>query len=82
MLFDRGGQNPFKELLSGKCIMKILIAEDDPALGEQLASILREDYAVDLASNGEKAQEYLDLYIYDAVVLLSLIHISEPTRPY
>lgn len=49
--------------------MKILIAEDDPALGEQLASDLREDYAVDLASNGEKALEYLDLYIYDAVVL-------------
>ena len=49
--------------------MKILIAEDDPALGEQLASILKEDYAVDLASDGEKALEYLGLYIYDAVVL-------------
>jgi len=69
MLFDRGGQNPFKEILSGKCRVKILIAEDDPALGQQLASILREDYAVDLASDGEKALEYLGLYIYDAVVL-------------
>ena len=49
--------------------MKILIAEDDPALGEQLEKILKEDYTVDLASDGEKALEYLGLYIYDAVVL-------------
>ena len=69
MLSARVGQNPFKEIPSGKCRMKILIAEDDPALGEQLASILKEDYAVDLASDGEKALEYLGLYIYDAVVL-------------
>tara|TARA_B100000676_G_scaffold9565_1_gene8791 strand:+ start:468 stop:1172 length:705 start_codon:yes stop_codon:yes gene_type:complete len=53
----------------GEIRMKILIAEDDPNLGKQLSSVLREDYAVDLADDGEKALEFLNLYTYDVVVL-------------
>lgn len=49
--------------------MKILIAEDDPDLGKQLSKILKEDYAVDLADDGEKALEFLNLYTYDVIVL-------------
>ena len=49
--------------------MKILIAEDDLNLGKQLSSVLREDYAVDLAGDGEKALEFLEVYTYDVVVL-------------
>ena len=49
--------------------MKILIAEDDLDLGKQLSSVLREDYAVDLAGDGEKALEFLEVYTYDVVVL-------------
>ena len=49
--------------------MKILIVEDEPHLGEQLASAASEYYTVDLAADGEKALEYLNLYIYDLVIL-------------
>ena len=55
--------------MAGETGMKILIAEDDPDLGKQLSSVLREDYAVDLADDGEKALAFLNLYTYDVVVL-------------
>jgi two-component system OmpR family response regulator len=49
--------------------MKLLIAEDVPELGKELVSSLEEDYVVDLATDGEQAQEFLSYSTYDAVVL-------------
>ena len=54
---------------------KILIIEDEPAIRRVLIKILSEEdksHEIDEAENG-----------IDAInQLLSLIHISEPTRPY
>ena len=50
--------------------MKILVAEDDPALASQLVSALREEgYAVDLAIDGQAALELVGEGTYDAIVL-------------
>ena len=50
--------------------MKVLLVEDDPALGNRIADALRaEDFAVDWAKNGEDGQHLGDTGIYDAAVL-------------
>ena len=78
--------------------MKILVAEDEAAIRNNIVSLLRmEGFDVVEASNGRMAlalaQEHLpELVLSDVMMpeldglglleLLSLIHISEPTRPY
>ncbi|MBE7385708.1 MAG: response regulator [Leptolyngbya sp. SIO1E4] len=50
--------------------MRILLVDDDEALMETLAeSLIRQRYAVDIAVDGETAQEFLALFSYDLVVL-------------
>jgi DNA-binding response OmpR family regulator len=50
--------------------MRILLVEDDPALGAELARALRaEKFAVDLADNGEDGAHLGDTELYDAAVL-------------
>jgi two-component system OmpR family response regulator len=50
--------------------MKILLAEDDATLANQLMSALRDDdYVVDQAANGQTALELLGEGTYDAIVL-------------
>lgn len=50
--------------------MRILVAEDEARLGEQLAATLRsEGYAADLAADGEAADFLAATESYDAVVL-------------
>ena len=52
--------------------MRILVVEDEMALAEGLEfNFQQEGYDVDLAGDGPAAFQ-----------TLSLIHISEPTRPY
>jgi two-component system, OmpR family, response regulator len=50
--------------------MRILVAEDDPRIAEDLARVLRAaNYVVDLAADGEEAQFLGDTEEFDAVVL-------------
>lgn len=50
--------------------MKILLVEDDRMLAQEIAKALRaENFAVDIASNGEDGQHLGDTEAYDAVVL-------------
>ncbi|MDQ6888042.1 MAG: response regulator transcription factor [Gemmatimonadota bacterium] len=50
--------------------MRVLLAEDDPALGRVVAQGLREStYAVDVASDGDSALRLAALNAYDAIVL-------------
>ncbi|PZO82143.1 MAG: DNA-binding response regulator [Mesorhizobium amorphae] len=50
--------------------MKVLLVEDDPALGARIADALRaENFVVDWARNGEDGQHLGDTSIYDAAVL-------------
>jgi two-component system OmpR family response regulator len=50
--------------------MRILIVEDEPRLLANLARALREeDYAVDIADNGEDGVFKAETYDYDAIVL-------------
>ncbi|MEM9088902.1 MAG: response regulator [Cyanobacteria bacterium P01_F01_bin.53] len=50
--------------------MRILLVDDDEALMESLADkLIHQRYAVDIATNGGSAQDYLDLFNYDLVVL-------------
>lgn len=50
--------------------MRVLIVEDDPELGHQLAEMLRrENYAVDLADDGEEGLRLGREEAYDAVIL-------------
>ncbi|MGD1939757.1 MAG: response regulator [Leptolyngbyaceae cyanobacterium] len=50
--------------------MRILLVDDDEALMETLAeSLIQQRYAVDIAVNGEVAQEFQDLFAYDLIVL-------------
>ncbi|MCH9646712.1 MAG: response regulator transcription factor [Deltaproteobacteria bacterium] len=50
--------------------MKILVVEDEPDLAEVLVEALEEErYLVDLARDGEKADEMMGMNEYDAVVL-------------
>lgn len=58
--------------------MRILLVDDDEALMETLAeSLIRQRYAVDIAANGEIAQEFQDLFPYDLVVLDWLLPDTE-----
>ena len=50
--------------------MKILVVEDDPAGAEFLSNGLREEgFAVDVAADGDEADDDVRLYEYDAIVL-------------
>ncbi|PTX96504.1 response regulator transcription factor [Opitutus sp. ER46] len=50
--------------------MRLLVIEDDPALQATVASILREeDYAVDVASDGEEGLFKAQATAYDAIIL-------------
>lgn len=50
--------------------MKILLVEDDRLLAQQIAAALRdENFAVDIAANGEDGQHLGETEDYDAVVL-------------
>lgn len=51
--------------------MKILLAEDDPKLGQLIAHLLRkkEGFEIDWVTNGEEAYEYALTAQYDAVIL-------------
>lgn len=54
--------------------MRLLLIDDDEALMEMLAErLIKQRYAVDIASNGEIAQEFLDLFTYDLIVLDMLL---------
>ena len=50
--------------------MKILLVEDDRLLAKEIATALRsENFAVDVASNGEDGQHLGDTEFYDAAIL-------------
>ncbi|MBE7379981.1 MAG: response regulator [Leptolyngbya sp. SIO1E4] len=54
--------------------MRILLVDDDETLMETLAeSLIRQRYAVDIAVDGETAQEFLALFSYDLIVLDMLL---------
>ena len=53
-----------------KGVMKILLVEDDRLLADEIARALREEnFAVDIAANGEDGQHLGDTESYDAAVL-------------
>ena len=68
--------------------MRILIVEDERALCDTLVKSLKQKgYEVDACYDGDSALDWLltekyDLLLLDLNLPLSLIHISEPTRPY
>lgn len=50
--------------------MKILLVEDDISLSKAVAMILKKNnYSVDVVENGQKALDYLENDIYDAVIM-------------
>ncbi|ESA36493.1 multi-component transcriptional winged helix family [Leptolyngbya sp. Heron Island J] len=50
--------------------MRILLVDDDEVLMDTLANhLIHQRYAVDIATGGESAQGYLDMFSYDLVVL-------------
>ncbi|MEB3357930.1 MAG: response regulator [Synechococcales bacterium] len=50
--------------------MRILLVDDDEALMDGLAAeLIRQQYAVDIATDGEMAWEFLQLFSYDLLVL-------------
>ncbi len=50
--------------------MRILLVDDDEALMETLAeTLIAQRYAVDMAANGDMAQEFVALFPYDLIVL-------------
>ncbi|MGB3137513.1 MAG: response regulator, partial [Nodosilinea sp.] len=58
--------------------MRILLIDDDDVLVELLAeSLVRQRYAVDIAPDGETAQEFLALFSYDLIVLDWLLPDAE-----
>jgi two-component system, OmpR family, response regulator len=60
--------------------MKILLVEDDRRLAQEIANVLRdENFAVDIAANGEDGQHLGDTEPYDAAVLdLGLPKVAGP----
>lgn len=65
---DRGG----KERIGGEesSSLRLLVIEDDPALGEAISRCLRQDgYAVDWQTDGAVADEVLRYQNYDLVVI-------------
>ena len=63
---------------------RVLLVDDDTALTELLSEYLTEaGLSVHTAPGGDEALTLLETEEVDLAVLdLSLIHISEPTRPY
>ncbi|MGF1500123.1 MAG: response regulator, partial [Elainellaceae cyanobacterium] len=50
--------------------MRILLVDDDEALMDGLATeLIRQGYAVDIATDGEMAWEFVQLFSYDLIVL-------------
>ena len=61
----------------------VLIVSDDPDLAEFLVEGLPlGGFWTSAIANGLQALEVFRLRQFDLIVVLSLIHISEPTRPY
>ena len=50
--------------------MRLLLVDDDEVLVDALANhLIKQRYAVDIASDGEEAWEYIELFSYDLIVL-------------
>ena len=50
--------------------MRLLLVDDDEVLVDALANhLIKQRYAVDIASDGEEAWEYIELFNYDLIVL-------------
>ncbi len=50
--------------------MRILLVEDDKSLSRAIATILKKNnYSVDTVENGQEALDYLEVGIYDAVIM-------------
>jgi DNA-binding response OmpR family regulator/HPt (histidine-containing phosphotransfer) domain-containing protein len=57
--------------------MRVLVVEDDPSIAELIEAILyQENYAVDLAADGQMGLELSDSYEYDLI----LLDVSLPRR--
>ena len=66
-------------------IIKEVIAEVQPKIDEQgllLHIVLHEEQLPDVIADIDKIKEVLINFIGNSIKFLSLIHISEPTRPY
>ena len=63
---------------------KPLLVVDDEEYNRDLLRrrLERAGYAVEVAASGQSALELIERRQFELVLLLSLIHISEPTRPY
>ena len=63
--------------------MKILIIDDEPKIRNGLSNLLTRREGWEVAGAYENAADALKYLAVNQVdVMLSLIHISEPTRPY
>ena len=61
----------------------IVVVEDEEDIFEVVRyNLEKEGFIVHGAFSGEIAQQKIKVHQPDLVLLLSLIHISEPTRPY
>ena len=61
----------------------MLITDDDRDFRETLGGLFEErGFHTMLAGDGQEAFEIVQRVTVHVVLLLSLIHISEPTRPY
>ena len=50
--------------------MRLLLVDDDEVLVDALANhLIKQRYAVDIATDGEEAWEYIELFSYDLIVL-------------
>ena len=58
--------------------MRLLLVDDDEVLVDALAShLIAQRYAVDIATDGEEAWEYIALFNYDLVVLDVMLPIID-----
>ena len=69
--------------------MKILVTGANGFIGKNIFLYLKDMYEVKNPTreelnliNTEEVEEYLKKHNFDIIIHLSLIHISEPTRPY
>ena len=62
----------------------ILVVDDDDGIRDLVKKYLNENnFLVTTSNSAENASEKIKIVKFDIIVLdLSLIHISEPTRPY
>ena len=57
--------------------MKVLIIEDEKILSDTIKEVLKDDYEVDQAYNGEEGELYAKKGIYDAIVLDLMLPIYD-----